>query len=398
MDHSIHVLLVDESQGSRAGLRAMLAGADVTVVGETVPGPEAFTLAKELQPHVILLNVEEPLVRALRTIEALVTNFPDAPVIAVSSLSGREQMRKAMLAGARDFLTKPLNRVELHNALESLVRQEEKRRLFRQARVTTSPDHGSIIAIFGPKGGIGKSTLAVNLSIAIAKARQRVALLDMDIQAGADAIMLDVAPKKHFLELLSAENSLDPEVLKSYMTPHASGINLFAAPRHLVSKKEDIGPTEFTKLLEALAATYEYVVVDTPANVNEQVQVLLRSSTYILVLTSLEVPAISVVKKYLDTMKNWEFARDKIKVVMNVANSSNSVKKADIEEVLGLPVFWSIPYDPKVGEANQQGRPLVDWLPSSKAAQAITALHYTLTGLKPPAKNSLGLFGLGKKS
>ena len=396
MDRGIQVLIVDESQGSRAGLKTMLAGADVAVVGETVPGPEAFTLAKELHPTVILLNVEEPLVRALRTLEGLVTNFPDVPVIAVSSLSGREQMRKAMLAGARDFLTKPINRSDLRDALDSVVRQEERRQLFRQANISSAAEHGSIIAVFGPKGGVGKSTLAVNLGIAMAKTRQKVALVDLDVQTGADAIMLNVSPKKHLLELAATQGAIDPEMLKSYMTPHASGLHLLAAPWHLVSREEALAPEDVERLLEALASTYEYVVVDTPPTVDEQVRVLLRSATYILVLTSLEVPAISVVKKYLDTMRTWEFARDKIKVVMNVPNSSNSVKKADIEDVLGMPVFWSIPFDPKVGEANQQGQPLVDWVPNSKAAQAITSLHFTLTGLKPPAKGGFSLFG--KKS
>ena len=398
MDRNIQVLIVDESQGSRNALRTMLAGADVAVVGETVPGPEAFTQAKELVPHVILLTIEEPLVRALKTLEAMVTNFPDIPIVASSSLQGRDQMRKAMLAGARDFLTKPLNRVELRDALEAIVRQEEKRKLFRQANVSTSSDHGSIVTVFGPKGGVGKSTVAVNLSIAMAKAQQRVALLDMDIQAGCDAILLNLAPKKDYLGLLNNEKSFDPEVLKSYMTTHSSGLDLLAAPSQLVSREEEPGPEEVAKLLEGLSSTYEYVVVDTPPTVDESVRVLLRASTYILVLTSLEVSSISVVKKHLDTMRNWEFARDKIKVVMNVPNSSNSVTQADIEDVLGTPVFWSIPHDPKVSAGNQHGEPVVDKMPNSNAARAISSLHFTLTGLKAPSRGGLfGLIGAGRK-
>src|SRR5205814_10542424 len=116
METGIHVLLIDASPGSRAGLRTMLAGADAAMAGETTPGPEGFTMARDLHPDVVLLSIEEPLVRALRTLEALVTNFPEIPVIAISSLSSRECMRKAMLAGARDFLSKPLNPTELHES------------------------------------------------------------------------------------------------------------------------------------------------------------------------------------------------------------------------------------------------------------------------------------------
>jgi pilus assembly protein CpaE len=395
VDRGIQVLIVDESPGSRAGLRTMLAGADVSVVGETIPGPEGFNLVRDLKPDVVLLNMEEPLVRALKTLESLVTNFPEIPVIAISSLSGREQMRKAMLAGARDFLTKPLNRGELRDALETVVRHEEKRQLFRQARVSDSPDQGSIVAVFGPKGGVGKSTLAVNLAVAMAKAQQRVALVDLDIQEGCDALLLNLVPKKTLADLPTNLNSSDPELIKGYMTPHPSGLHLLAAPINLLAADENPNRLQITNLLEALTSIYEYVVVDTPASVNEHVQIVLRAATYVLTVTSLEVPSINVVKKYLDTMKGWEFARDKIKVIMNVPNCSNSVKKTDIEEFLGMPVFWQIPNDPKVGEAKQQGHPLLESSPHSKAAEAITGLHYTLTGLRPRT-GGLGLLGFGR--
>jgi pilus assembly protein CpaE len=400
MDRAVQILIFDESPGSRAGLRAMLAGTDVNVVGETSPGPEGFNLVRDLRPDVVLLNMEEPLVRALKTLEALVTNFPEIPVIAISSLASREHMRKAMLAGARDYLAKPLNRTELREALDNVVRVEEKRQFFRQAQGGSAPEHGSLVAVFGPKGGVGKSTIAVNLGIAMAKAKQRVCLVDLDLEEGADALMLNLVPKKGMLDVPFGQPQLDPEVLKSYMTEHPSGLHLLAAPVDLAGRDDRGHRLDFPRLLEALTSIYEYVVVDTPSSVNENVRLLLRSATYVLVVTSLEIPSIHVVKKHLDTMRYWEFAKDKIKVVMNVANCSNSVKKGDIEEFLDLPVFWTIPNDPKVGEANQQGQPLVELSPKSKAAEAINSLHYTLTGLNAQprrASSFLKPLGLGRR-
>lgn len=387
MDQGIQVLIVGENSVSRAGLRAALHGTDINVVGESGPGPESFNLVREVKPDAVLLNVEDPLVRAIRTLEALATNFPEIPVIALSSQSGHDHVRKAMLAGARDYLAKPVNGADLSEALATVVRQEQRRQLFRQARVTSAPDHGSVIAVFGPKGGVGKSTVAVNLGVAMAKARQRVALVDLDLAEGADAIMLDMKPKKNVLDVPQAQ--LDRELLRGYMTEHSSGLHLLAAPTELSARDPRLESLDIRGLLEALASVYEYVVVDTPPVENEHVRALLRSATYVLVLTSLEIPSINLVKKYLETMRHWEFARDKIKVVTNVANCSNSVKTSDIEEILGLPVFWTIPHDPKVGEANQQGQPLVERNPRTKAAKAITRLHYTLTGLKP-RRQSLG--------
>src|SRR5207247_1375039 len=122
-----------------------------------------------------------------------------------------------------------------------------------------------------------------------------------------------------------------PELLKGYMTEHSSGLHLLAAPLDLNGEEERGHNIDMPRLFEALTSVYEYVVFDTPPKVSEQIRGLLRASTYILVITSLELTSIHLVKKYLETMKYWEFARDKIKIVTNVANCSNSVKKGDIE-------------------------------------------------------------------
>lgn len=376
------VLIIDEQPHSRAQVRQELAGMDIAIVGETGPGPEAFNLAQELRPSVVLVSMEEPLVRSLKTIEALSNNLPECPVIALSSSASATTMRKAMLAGARDFLGKPVQRGELRHAIDVVVKHTENRRLSRQVRSDHPVEQGCIMTVFGPKGGIGKSTLATNLAVSMAKARHNVALIDLDTQVGAAAVMLDLMPRQTIADLAENLDQADGEMLKTFMTPHPSGLHVLAAPLN-PAVGDEIDPPDLGHILDLAAATYEYVVIDLPTYVDERVERALRASTYILLVTSLEVAAIRVAKRHLETMKHWEFAQDKIKLVVNVANSANSIGSQDIEDVLGFPVFWKIPYDPHVGMACQVGQSLVDLHPHAKATQSISALHYALTGVRP---------------
>ena len=389
MNPGTKVLIVDEGRESRAALRRELMGTATNIVGEAGAGPEAFNLAREAQPDVIVASMEEPLVRALKTVETLATNLPGTPIVVVSSLSSQTNMRKAMVAGAADFLSKPLQPGELEAAIETVLKQEEKRRFSRNLSANDSIEVGSIITVFGPKGGIGKTTLAINLAISVANAKHKVVLIDLDTQVGAAAMMLNLKPQKSILDLSQDLQQMDTELLKSYMTYHSSGLHVLAAPLNLIQPEENIQPAVLTRILDLVASTYEYVIIDTPPTTNELVMTALQSSTYILMLTSLEVASICVAKKHLEMMKSWDFVRDKVKIIMNVANSANSLDKTDIADTLGLPVFWKIPHDANVGLASQMGQPLIEVNPKSKAIQSISDMHYALIGLKPLENNRI---------
>lgn len=376
------ILIIDENQARRAALRAELAGGDLMVGGECGPGPEAFNLAREIHPAAIIVSLEEPMVRSLKTIEALSSSLPECPIVAISSASSSAMMRKAMLAGAKDFLGRPFQKGELVDSLRTVIQHTENRRLARQVRSGEHPvEQGCTIAVFAPKGGVGATTLAINLGVSMAEAKHNVALVDLNTNVGGADVMLNLTPQHTLTDVTDALDQMDGDLLRTYMTQHPSGLHILAAPADPGAR----GPASqgLEDLLALMAATYEYVLLDVPTRFDEQVEQVLRNSTYVLLLTSLEVASVRTAKRHLDTMKNWEFARDKIKVVMNVVNTANSVGKADIEGVLGFPVFWQVPYDPQVAVATQTGQSLLDLCPKSKTTQAITSLHYALTGIKP---------------
>lgn len=388
MARSIQLLLVDESEKGRNALRRQLALAGYAVVGEASFGQEALSLAQELQPDLVLVSVEEPLIRALKTIESFHLLLPQALVLAVSSLRDSEHLRKTMSAGAKDYLTKPLRAEALQRAIAEVLRLEAKRRHSRDLGVPEMPPQGCLITVFGAKGGIGKTTLAVNLATSLAHStRERVALVDLDFVFGGAAVMLDLQPRQRLAELLRRGGELDQASLQGFLVHHASGVALFA----LGAKPEEtpeVPPALVAQVLELLLHRYDYVIVDTPPVLNPAILKTLECSTMVVLLTSLDVACVKNTRACLYLMRSWEFFQERVRVVINRANAANSLRPEDIAGALDYPVFWRIPHDPEVALASQAGHPLMLHNPRAKAARSMQDLLYALTGLSRP-KNSL---------
>ena len=383
MARNVSVILIEEARDSRTSLKRQLAMADFAVIGEAGYGQESFALSKELSPDVVIVSVEEPIARALRTIESLAIVAPETPIIAVSSQGGREYLRKAMLAGAREYLTTPLRQDELREAILSVLRVEEKKKLSQAGPDNEIAHSGSIITVFGAKGGIGKTTLATNISVAIATTlEQQAVLVDLDTQFGGAAVMMDVVPQRSVLDLAQALDEIDSkEALKSFLTMHESGVAIVAAPLR-PDEEQVLSAEQIKKILNLITQSFDYVIVDTPPMLTEAVVTALEESTMVLLVTSLEIVCIKNTKLCLEMMKSSEFSSDKVKLVINRANAANSLKAQDLETTLGYPVFWKVPFDMEAAVSAQLGRPLVQVSPNSKAAQSIIELLETIGGAR----------------
>src|SRR6266540_4651930 len=179
----IKIQLVDDVADSRVTLKRLLSAGGFAVAGEAGTGAEAVALVRETSPDVILVSLEEPVTRPLKSIEALTIAAADTPVIVVSSLLDKEYLRRAMVSGARDFVGHPLTQEELARTITTVVEVERKRRSLSQD-VLENGQRGELVAVFSGKGGVGKTTLATNLAVAMsieAKQKQRVAIVDFDV-------------------------------------------------------------------------------------------------------------------------------------------------------------------------------------------------------------------------
>jgi pilus assembly protein CpaE len=377
----ISILLVDDVPDSRVALKRLLVAADFAVAGEAGTGTEAVGLIREVRPDAIVVSLEEPVARTLKSIETLTIAAPETPVVVISSLTDKEYLRLAMVAGARDFIAHPLTQDEVAKTITTVVDVERKRRSLSND-VLENGQRGELIALFAGKGGVGKTTLATNLAVAMAvegKQKRRVAIVDMDLLLGDVAIMLDVTPERTVSDLVPLIDKLDPELLRSFLYVHSSGVKVLCAPTR-VEDGEALTPDRVRRILDVLVRTFDYVIVDMPRAFDDRVVTTLDMANTVMLVTNYDVPCLKSTKVCLDTLRSWRYTEDKVKLVINHANRTNGFQPGEAERALDYPVFWKVPSDQTVASSSNHGKPFVQTQPTTKMAQNLTSLGATLMG------------------
>ena len=230
MARNLSALIIDPNPDSRLEAAQSVEAIGLDAAGEGSYGTESTVLAAELKPNVVLLAVEEPPVRALSTLESLQQIIPDTPVLVYSSSGDVELVRQAMRWGARDFLTKPLRPEDLRDAIHTVLPQEEQRQLARWGDVAVAGARGTVITVAGAKGGIGKSTIATNLAIALRQVTgQEVALVDGDAQFGDVSVMLDLDVQHSIADLARNEPEISRASIHDYLRRHRTGVDVLMA-------------------------------------------------------------------------------------------------------------------------------------------------------------------------
>jgi pilus assembly protein CpaE len=386
---NLEVVVVDPEVNSRADTNRALSLARFTVTGEAGYGIEAVTTAQEKDPDVVVLALEEPVARATQTMSALSDALPATPIIVYSSLADAASVRRAMIAGARDYLVKPPRPEELARAIYSVLEQEERRRSRNVGTAASTAARGTVITVFGAKGGIGKTTIATNLATSLAKnTNGAVAIVDMDTRFGDVAIMMDISVQYSIADVCRQIESVDRDTIRDYLVRHASGVQILPAPLH-PTEWGTIHSGHISKIIELLSQTHEYVVVDTPGAFNELVATALESADMILLVTSMDIASIKDTALALEMLRSASVSEDKVKLVINHSTAANSLKAADVERVLEYEVYWRIPHDIAVSNSNQLGQPIVLAKPYARASRSIIDLGYSLAGVRHEKKGFL---------
>ncbi len=237
-----------------------------------------------------------------------------------------------------------------------------------------------MISLFGAKGGIGKTTLATNLAVALAQLRhESVALMDIDTRFGDVAIVLDLQPEKNISEAIADIDEIDRTNIKSYLTPHSSGISVLAAPSR-PSDWRQVQITHVERIIRVLEETHDFVVLDTPGFFTELVGTALDMSDLVLLVTTMDVSSIKDCAMALDMLSAAEFPMDRVKLVINHPTDVHKVDIKQVSEVTGLEVFWTVPFDKQVVRGGQVGMPLVLTKPNSRGAKAMIDLAMAISG------------------
>ena len=392
MARTPEAVIIDPDLGTRADIKRALMLAHFTVSGEAGYGIEAVTVAKEQVPDVFVVSVEEPVARALQTIEALGDALPDTPTIVYSSLADAASVRRAMVSGARDYLIKPVKPEDLTRAIYGVMGQEERRRMRASGERQEAPAHGTVITVFGAKGGIGKTTISTNLATALVRATSStVVLVDMDTRFGDVAIMMDVAVEQSIADLARRVGEMDRDTVRDYLVRHHSGVMILPAPLH-PTEWRNVTPQQITKIINLLAESYDYVIVDTPGTFNEIVAVTLESAGLILLVTSMDIASIKDTALALEMLQSADVSEDKVKLMINHSTAANTLREEDVERVLEYKVFWRIPHDLNVATSTQLGQPVVITKPYARVSRSISDLAAALSGTVTEKKGFLERF------
>lgn len=360
----IRVLIVDDVADTRENVRKLLQfESDVEVVGAARSGKEGIQLSQELDPDVVLMDINMPDIDGISATETIRQKSPQIQVIILSVQGDQNYMRRAMLAGARDFLTKPPLGDELISAVRragEMSRLERSKNL--QAR--SSPiqaggssglggaqlgfANGKVVTVYSPKGGTGCTTLAVNLAIALHNEDTRVVLVDGNLQFGDVAVFVNEQGKNSILDLAPRVDELDPDIVEDIMIKHeASGIRILAAP-HRPEQAEKVSADQFTKALDYLRRMFAYVVVDTSPILTDITLAAVDSSDVIVLITTQDIPAIKNARLFLDLLQTMGVERDHIVFTMNKFDKRIAITPERIGENLKQEIKVVIPLDERV--------------------------------------------------
>ncbi len=382
----IRVLIVDDIPETRENLRKLLFfESDIEVVGAATNGEEGISMAGELKPDIVLMDINMPGIDGITASEAITQQVPLTQIVMMSVQGEADYLRRSMLAGAREFLIKPFSSDELITSIRRVYELGASRRQAMPA--TTGPtlprpdkerpreELGKVIAIFSSKGGTGCSTVAVNLAIALRQSQNaQVAVVDGSLQFGDVAVLLNLQATRTIADLAPHIDELDQDMLNNVLVPHSSGIKaLLAPPRPEMA--DLVAPGVMNAVLSKLRHLYNYVVVDTWSSLHDITLTILDAADRIILITTPDIPSIYNTKLFFEVTEALEYPTGKAILVLNKADRRTNIRAEDIQASIKYPVSSQLPLDERVATtAANQGVPYMLGEREGVLAQATTAL------------------------
>lgn len=371
MADNIRVLIVDDLPETRENVRKLLQfEQDIEVINQAGTGEEAIEMAQADQPDIILMDINMPGIDGIGASQRITELVPSAQIIIMSVQSDSDYLRRAMMAGARDFLTKPFGGDELVAAIRRVYEKRPNiavaptRRQAAGAGMSSDealPETvaGNIVAVFSPKGGSGCSTVAINLGVSIAKQGHSTALIDGSLQFGDVAVMLNMKPITSVVDLSDHVSELDNELISSVLQKHQSDLNVLLAPPR-PEMAEVVTEDKLKDLLNALRDMYDFIIVDTSSSLNGITLGILDVADKIVLVTQQNLPSLKNASRFFDLSEILEYDAGKVSLVVNRVSDKKGISVKDISNTLKRPVIMAIPIDDAtVNNAIDQGVPLV---------------------------------------
>lgn len=388
----IKLLIVDDIPETRDHLARLIGlEREIDVVGTAGSGEEAIQQAMDLRPDIIVMDINMPGMDGVAASEIISERLPSSPIIMMSVHGEAEHLRRAMLAGAREFLVKPFSGDELATSIKRVHERELARRTQHQSAAAAPPtadasasadpaDH-QVIAVFSPKGGAGRTTIATNLALAIRKeTNQRVALIDANLQFGDVGVLLNLNPKNRSMMDAVEGGEPDKDIIESVIVDHSTGIRVLLAPPS-PEGADLVTPAYLRKMIEILKENHDWVIVDLPSGLNDHTLGILDAADQILVVAALEITTIKNVRLFLEVADQLDYARSKIRLVINRSDASQGIRIGDVEASIRRPIDGTVVSDGRLAVlAVNRGVPFVISHPDSPLSRDVTQLARTIVG------------------
>jgi pilus assembly protein CpaE len=369
----IRVVIVDDISETRENIRKLLQfEPDVEVVGVARTGREAIDISKDVKPDVLLMDINMPDMDGIAATEIIRKMVPYAQIVILSIQNDPNYMRRAMLAGARDFLTKPPTIDELNAAIRraGAMAHEERTKIpqMGSAQVSRSGTAylggpstagGKVITFYSPKGGSGCTTLATNLAICLNNEDTSVVIVDANLQFGDVAVFLNEQGKYSILDLAPRSDELDPDIINDVTIRHSqSGIKILAAPMK-PEQSDQVSSEQFSKVIRYLRSMYSYIIMDTASALQNITASAINNSDLLVLLTTQDIPSIKNSRLFLDEIDALGFERKRIIFVMNKFDKRIGITAEKVSENLKQEISAIIPYEERVIVSVNRGIPFL---------------------------------------
>lgn len=337
---TLNIIVIDREENSRNIIKNYLGEidgfkTDAEFFAEFFDLEQGCEYAQKASKSIVLIDISDNPEKAFDAIRKIKENKKNTAIIALSNKASTDTIIKAMRAGAKEFITKPIIKSEFTEVLNKIKEEMNS---------TEVKDFCKIISTFSNKGGIGKTSIAVNLAVELAElSKEKVALIDLNLQLGDVATFLDMTPPFAMDYIANNIQNLDETQLLKTLTKYKN-ISLYVIADPLnIAKGKEITAEQIKNILNALKKTFSYVVIDIGTNIDSKTITALDMSDLILLIAIVNLPAIRSTQRCMELFSKLGYEKDKVKLVLNRYMENEDIKTTDIEDVVKQKVYWKIP-------------------------------------------------------
>jgi pilus assembly protein CpaE len=363
------IYLIGEDSLALASLRQQLERDPAFLIQPKVYGyTEAFDqLRSSAGPIIAVVDLNHDAEKAFKVAEEVKFKLANVHLIITSPDSNPHTILKAMRSGAEEFLPQPFNWPEVMKSFDTIRRKID-------VHSTRSVEKGKIIAVSSNKGGVGSTTVATNLSASLVTQNKSVCLVDLVLQFGSVTSFLNLDASYTILDLAKNIKRIDPLLLDGSLVKHASGVRVLAEPFYAEDARR-ISPSDIDEILDTLAQSFDFVVVDTPKEFDEMLALVLDKASLILFVTEMDVPSLKSAHRAFELFERMGIYDKKIRLVLNRYVKSKLMSLESVEKALGVKVFWTLPNNyPTAIAAVNQGLSIQECDPKSDLAKTYMGL------------------------